>query len=124
MWLERFRIPDLAYRRAEELSKGNQQKVQFIAAILHGPTSCSWTSPLPGWTRSTSRCCATPSWSCATKGIVFLDPPDGAAEALCEIFAIVDHGRLVAGGTLADLKRRSRARTVRLGVEGEIRRPG
>ena len=43
-----------------------------------------------------------------------------AAEALCESLAIVDHGRLVAGGTLADLKRRSRARTVRLGVEGEI----
>ena len=33
-WLARFRIPDYADRRAEELSKGNQQKVQFIAAIL------------------------------------------------------------------------------------------
>ena len=36
-WLARFRIPEYATRRAEELSKGNQQKVQFIAAILHGP---------------------------------------------------------------------------------------
>ena len=50
-WLTRFRIPDYAGRRAEELSKGNQQKVQFIAAILHRPTCCSWTSRSPAWTR-------------------------------------------------------------------------
>src|SRR5258707_309831 len=36
-WLTRFRIPDYAGRRAEELLKGNQQKVQFIAAVLHDP---------------------------------------------------------------------------------------
>ncbi|MGZ6314653.1 MAG: ABC transporter ATP-binding protein, partial [Candidatus Limnocylindrales bacterium] len=36
-WLERFRIPEYADRRAEQLSKGNQQKIQFIAAILHDP---------------------------------------------------------------------------------------
>src|SRR5664280_1547467 len=36
-WLERFRIPEYANRRAESLSKGNQQKIQFIAAVLHDP---------------------------------------------------------------------------------------
>src|SRR5512143_1623997 len=36
-WLARFRIADYAERRAEGLSKGNQQKVQFIGAILHDP---------------------------------------------------------------------------------------
>ena len=42
-----------------------------------------------------------------------------AAEALCESLAIVDDGRLVAAGTLGELKRGSRARTLRLGVAGE-----
>ena len=37
-WLARFRIADYADRRAESLSKGNQQKVQFIATVLHDPT--------------------------------------------------------------------------------------
>ena len=41
-------IPDLAYRRAEELSKGNQQKVQFIAAILHGPDVLLMDEPFTG----------------------------------------------------------------------------
>jgi len=43
-----------------------------------------------------------------------------AAEALCESVAIVDHGRLVAGGTISSLKRASGRRTVRLGVEGQV----
>src|SRR5689334_6404710 len=36
-WLARFHVPEFAERRAEELSKGNQQKVQFLAAVLHDP---------------------------------------------------------------------------------------
>ena len=52
--------------------------------------------------------------------IVFSTHQMEAAEALCESLAIVDRGRVVASGTLAELKRTSRARTVRLGVEGEI----
>jgi ABC-2 type transport system ATP-binding protein len=38
-WLERFQISANRKKRIEELSKGNQQKVQFLAAILHDPTS-------------------------------------------------------------------------------------
>ncbi|OAS20608.1 ABC transporter ATP-binding protein [Paenibacillus oryzisoli] len=37
MWLERFEVPDYYNRKVEELSKGNQQKIQFIAAIIHNP---------------------------------------------------------------------------------------
>jgi len=36
-WLERFRISDYRERKVEALSKGNQQKIQFIASILHDP---------------------------------------------------------------------------------------
>ena len=43
-----------------------------------------------------------------------------AAEAMCESVAIVDHGRLVAGGRVRDLKRVSGRRTLRLAVEGEL----
>ena len=43
-----------------------------------------------------------------------------AAEAMCESVAIVDHGRLVAGGRVRDLKRVSGRRTLRLAVDGEM----
>jgi ABC-2 type transport system ATP-binding protein len=121
-WLERFRIPDLADRRAEELSKGNQQKVQFIAAILHRPDVLLMDEPLTGLDPVNLSLLRDAFLELRDEGrtIVFSTHQMEAAEALCESLAIVDHGRLVAGGTLAELKRTSRARTVRLGIEGEI----
>ena len=37
MWLERFDVPEYYNKKVEELSKGNQQKIQFIAAVIHNP---------------------------------------------------------------------------------------
>ena len=121
-WLERFRVPEYADRRAEELSKGNQQKVQFIAAILHGPDVLLMDEPFTGLDPMNLSLLrdAFVELRDAGRTIVFSTHQMEAAEALCESLAIVDHGRLVAGGTLAELKRTSRARTVRLGVDGEI----
>ncbi|MFP5341369.1 MAG: ABC transporter ATP-binding protein [Candidatus Limnocylindria bacterium] len=120
-WLERFRIPDYAGRRAGELSKGNQQKVQFIAAVLHEPDVLLMDEPFTGLDPVNLALLreALVELRDAGRTIVFSTHQMEAAEALCEAVAIVDHGRLVASGTLGDLKRASRARTVRLGVEGE-----
>ena len=121
-WLERFRITELADRRAEELSKGNQQKVQFIAAILHGPDVLLMDEPFTGLDPVNLSLLRDAFVELRDEGrtIVFSTHQMEVAEALCESLVIVDHGRLVAGGTLGELKRASRARTVRLGIEGEI----
>ena len=121
-WLERFRIPDLADRRAEELSKGNQQKVQFIAAILHRPDVLLMDEPFTGLDPVNLSLLRDAFLELRDEGrtIIFSTHQMEAAEALCESLAIVDHGRLVAGGTLGELKQTSEARTVRLGIEGEI----
>ena len=47
-WLERFRVPEYRDRKVEELSKGNQQKIQFIAAILHDPAVLIMDEPFSG----------------------------------------------------------------------------
>jgi ABC-2 type transport system ATP-binding protein len=47
-WLHRFRISDYADRTAESLSKGNQQKVQFIATVLHDPDVLVMDEPFTG----------------------------------------------------------------------------
>jgi ABC-2 type transport system ATP-binding protein len=121
-WLERFRITDLADRRAEELSKGNQQKVQFIAAILHGPDVLLMDEPFTGLDPVNLSLLRDAFVELRDQGrtIIFSTHQMEVAEALCESLVIVDHGRLVAGGTLGELKRASHARTVRLGIEGEI----
>src|SRR6185369_17980382 len=121
-WLARFRIDAYEHRRAEELSKGNQQKVQFIAAILHRPDVLLMDEPFTGLDPVNLALLREAFVELRDDGrtIVFSTHQMEAAEALCESLAIVDRGRVVAAGTLAELKRTSRARTVRLGVEGEI----
>src|SRR5665811_1822953 len=121
-WLERFRIPEYADRRAEQLSKGNQQKVQFIAAILHDPEVLLMDEPFTGLDPVNLVLLREAFMELRDRDrtLIFSTHQMEAAEALCESVAIVDHGRLVAGGTVSALKRASGRRAVRLGVDGEV----
>jgi ABC-2 type transport system ATP-binding protein len=121
-WLERFRISDYAGRRAEELSKGNQQKVQFIAAVLHDPDVLLMDEPFTGLDPVNLVLLREAFTELRDRGrtLIFSTHQMEAAEALCESVAIVDHGRLVAGGRVRDLKRASGRRTLRLAVDGEL----
>jgi ABC-2 type transport system ATP-binding protein len=119
-WLERFRIPEYAEKRAEELSKGNQQKVQFIAAILHRPDVLLMDEPFTGLDPINLVILREAFTELRDQGrtIVFSTHQMEAAEALCESVAIIDRGRLVAGGRLRDLKRASGRRWIRIAVDG------
>jgi ABC-2 type transport system ATP-binding protein len=121
-WLRRFRIPEYADRRAEELSKGNQQKVQFIAAVLHDPEVLLMDEPFTGLDPVNLILLREAFMELRDRGrtLIFSTHQMEAAEALCESVAIVDHGRLVAGGRVRDLKRSSGRRTVRLAVESGL----
>ncbi len=120
-WLARFRIPDYADRRAEELSKGNQQKVQFIAAVLHDPEVLLMDEPFTGLDPLNLVLLREAFMELRDRGrtLIFSTHQMESAEALCESVAIVDHGRLVAGGRLRDLKRASGRRTLRLAFDGD-----
>ena len=121
-WLTRFQIPEYADRRAEELSKGNQQKVQFIAAVLHDPEVLLMDEPFTGLDPVNLVLLREAFTELRDRGrtLIFSTHQMEAAEALCESVAILDHGRLVAGGRVRDLRRASGRRTLRLAVDGEL----
>ena len=121
-WLTRFRIPDYAGRRAEELSKGNQQKVQFIAAVLHDPEVLLMDEPFTGLDPINLVLLREAFAELRDRGrtLIFSTHQMEAAEAMCESVAIVDRGRLVAGGRVRDLKRASGRRTVRLAFDDGV----
>ena len=121
-WLARFRIPEYATRRAEELSKGNQQKVQFIAAVLHDPEVLLMDEPFTGLDPVNLILLREAFAELRDRGrtVIFSTHQMETAEAMCESVAIVDHGRLVAGGRIRDLKRASGRRTLRIGVAGGV----
>jgi len=120
-WLERFRIPDYADRRAEELSKGNQQKIQFIAAILHDPDVLLMDEPFIGLDPVNVALLKDAFVEMRERGktLVLSTHQMEMVEELCDSLVIIDRGRIVVGGPVRDVKRASGRRVVRLGVTGD-----
>ncbi len=124
-WLRRFRAEDLAGRRAEQLSKGNQQKIQFIAAVLHDPAVLLMDEPFTGLDPVNVALLREAFLELRDRGrtVVFSTHQMEVAEALCESVAIVDRGRMVVGGPIREVRRSTGRRTVRIAVAGDHRLP-
>jgi ABC-2 type transport system ATP-binding protein len=124
-WLSRFRVPDFADRRAEELSKGNQQKVQFLAAVLHDPDVLLLDEPFTGLDPVNIVLLreAILELRDAGKTVILSTHQMETVEAMCESVAIVDEGRTVITGSLRDVKRSTGRRMVLLSVAGDYRLP-
>ncbi len=124
-WLRRFRAEDLAGRRAEQLSKGNQQKVQFVAAVLHEPPVLLMDEPFTGLDPVNVALLREAFLELRDRGrtVVFSTHQMEVAEALCESVAIVDRGRMVVGGPLREVRRSTGRRQVRISVAGDHRLP-
>ena len=122
-WLRRFRAEDLTDRKAEQLSKGNQQKIQFIAAVLHDPPVLLMDEPFTGLDPVNVMLLREAFLELRDRGrtVVFSTHQMEVAEALCESVAIVDRGRMVVGGRLRDVKRSTGRRMVRLSVADDHR---
>ncbi|HSJ00216.1 MAG TPA: ATP-binding cassette domain-containing protein [Patescibacteria group bacterium] len=120
-WLERFRIPDYLDRKVEELSKGNQQKIQFIAAILHDPEVLIMDEPFTGLDPINVRLLKEAFSEMARRGktLIFSTHQMEQVEELCESIAIVDRGRVVVAGAVRDVKRAMGRQVVRLATDGD-----
>ncbi|HLX34943.1 MAG TPA: ATP-binding cassette domain-containing protein [Candidatus Limnocylindrales bacterium] len=122
-WLARLHVPEFATRRAEELSKGNQQKVQFLAAVLHDPEVLLLDEPFTGLDPVNIVLLREAILELRDRGrtIVLSTHQMETVEAMCESVAIVDHGRTVVSGSLAEVKRSTGRRMVLLSVAGDHR---
>jgi ABC-2 type transport system ATP-binding protein len=120
-WLERFRIPEYADRRAEQLSKGNQQKIQFIAAILHDPQVMLMDEPFTGLDPINVALLKEAFLEMRDRGktLIFSTHQMEQVEELCESIAILDRGRIVVGGPVREVRRSTGRRFVRLAIEGD-----
>ena len=120
-WLERFRIPDYRDRRAEELSKGNQQKIQFIAAVLHDPDVMIMDEPFTGLDPINVRLLKEAFLTMRDRGktLIFSTHQMETVEELCESIAIVDQGRVVVHGSVRDVRRAMGRRVLRLATDGD-----
>ena len=115
-WLARFRIAEHAHHRLETLSKGNQQKVQYIATILHDPDVLLMDEPFVGLDPVNVAMLKAAFVEMRDRGktIVFSTHQLDQAEELCDSVAIIDHGRVVTAGTTREVKRSTGHQVVRV----------
>ena len=120
-WLGRFDL--LAYhdRKIEELSKGNQQKVQFIIAILHDPDLVILDEPFSGLDPVNQILLKDILMELKQKGkaIVFSTHQMEQAEKLCDTICLINHGRVVLDGKLREVKSAYGSNTVRIEFNGD-----
>jgi ABC-2 type transport system ATP-binding protein len=113
-WLERLGLSDCYRRKSEELSKGMQQKVQFIAAVIHEPDLLILDEPFSGLDPVNSRLLRQliDEQHRAGRTIVFSTHQMSQAEALCDRIVMIHRGRKVLDNTPAQIRSRFDPRAV------------
>jgi ABC-2 type transport system ATP-binding protein len=106
-WLERFELADRANSKVQELSKGNQQKIQFIASILHEPEIMVMDEPFSGLDPINQLLLKDiiVDLKRAGKTIIFSTHIIEHAERICDHVCIIARGDKVADGTMSQVKR-------------------
>jgi ABC-2 type transport system ATP-binding protein len=119
-WLERLELADRRDARVEELSKGMQQKIQFIATILHEPEIVILDEPFSGLDPINQGVLREIIGELRALGrtILFSTHIIEHAERICDHVCIIARGSQVVNGTLADVKQRHGERYIALAVDG------
>ena len=119
-WTERLGVAERASDRVEALSLGNQQRVQLAAALVHGPELLVLDEPFSGLDPVGVDALAEVLAEQAANGVpvIFSSHQLGLVERLCEAVAIINRGRLVATGSVVDLRASDGRRRYQIEVSG------
>jgi ABC-2 type transport system ATP-binding protein len=120
-WLERFQITVNRKKKIEELSKGNQQKVQFLAAILHDPTILIMDEPFSGLDPVNANVLKEAFLEMHRRGktIIFSTHQLEQVEEMCEDVVIINKGQTVVQGSVRDVKRHHGRNVIRLKLDND-----
>lgn len=115
-WLKRFDIPDFMDRKIKELSKGNQQKIQFISAVIHHPKLLILDEPFSGLDPINVAMLKDAIYELQKEGcsIIFSSHQMEYIENFCEKLIILVKGQAVVDGYLKDVKKSFQKKTVLL----------
>ena len=120
-WLERLELMDWKKKKVEELSKGMQQKLQFIGTILHKPKLLILDEPFMGLDPINTNLIKNILLELKEKGttIIFSTHLMESAEKLCDEIFLINKGRNVLSGKLGEVKKRFGKENVIIEFEGK-----
>ena len=119
-WLDKFNIKDYKNKKIKELSKGNQQKIQFISAIIHEPKLLILDEPFSGLDPLNVELFKDVIMEFKEKGtsIIFSSHRMEHVELFCEKLVVLVKGKSVIEGYLKDIKEEYRKKNII--VKGDI----
>ena len=120
-WCERLKILDAAQSKTEELSKGMQQKIQFMVTLLHEPDLIIMDEPFAGLDPVNAGLLQDTLLDLkkAGRAILFSTHRMDQAEKLCDEICLVDRGEAVLSGTMREVKSRYPRNRVIIDFEGQ-----
>lgn len=118
-WLEYFEITEYRDKKIKELSKGNQQKIQFISAIINDPTLLVLDEPFSGLDPINTTLFVEVVRQFQAKGamIVFSSHQLDHVESFCEQIVVLERGHVVMAGDIRDIKNDFKKLTVHIQAE-------
>ena len=120
-WLERLELAAWSEKRINDLSKGMQQKVQFIAAVAHQPPLLILDEPFTGLDPVNATLIKDIMLDLRAKGatIILSTHRMEQAEMMCDAICLVNHGRSVLAGDLRAIKKSYGKNTLRIEYTGD-----
>lgn len=124
-WLEKFDILDWWDKKVEELSKGMQQKIQFIATVVHDPKLLILDEPFSGLDPINTNLIKDEIDELNKNGtsIIFSTHRMEQVEEICENIVLINKGKKVLEGNVSQIKENNKENLYRIGFKGKLK-PG
>ena len=112
-WFEKFEIRGWWNKKVEELSKGMQQKIQFLVTIIHEPKLLIFDEPFSGFDPINANLMKEEILSLKEKGatIIFSTHNMSSVEELCDDIALIDRSKVVLSGAVRNIKKTFKTNT-------------
>lgn len=105
-WFEKFDINDWWNKKVEELSKGMQQKVQFICTVIHDPDLLIFDEPFSGFDPVNAELLKREILALRDRGktVIFSTHNMQSVEELCDDIALINHSKVVLSGQVSEVR--------------------
>ena len=121
-WLKRLDIFHYRNKKIDELSKGNQQKIQFIMSVIHNPQLLIFDEPFTGFDPINQQEIRELIFSFLSEGkiIILSTHQMETAEKLCTDIFLLNNGKEVTSGKLSDIKKEFGGNHVEIKFKGDV----
>ncbi len=121
MWFEKFGISDWWNKKVEELSKGMQQKVQFITTVLHEPRLLIFDEPFSGFDPVNANLLKNEILELKEKGatVIFSTHNMSSVEEICDKITLINKSKAVLCGSVWDIKQQYKENVFNIKFQGD-----